>query len=133
MRIIGRAAFLAMPEGVLFSKFSPHTFGPLTIKGNTVGDHDFYYQDLDTPIRASGSEEWADTLFSAMETGRSVELDLECESRDGLFDQDQLFAVWEAADVEALLNRLQRIRPALAPTVTQTVTQMEAPPKGRIV
>jgi len=36
----------------------------------------------------------------------------ECEGRDGLFDECQLFAVWEPQDVAALITKLQQSKEA---------------------
>jgi hypothetical protein len=38
--------------------------------------------------------------------GASFPVDMQQGCRDGCFDADQLFAVWERADAEALLKRL---------------------------
>ncbi|WP_261793824.1 hypothetical protein [Pseudomonas oryzihabitans] len=35
-------------------------------------------------------------------------MDLESRGRDGLYDQDQMFTVWEPDNVRALIQRLQR-------------------------
>lgn len=35
-------------------------------------------------------------------------MDLDSQGRDGLFVDDQLFAVWEDADVGQLVDRLKR-------------------------
>jgi hypothetical protein len=35
-------------------------------------------------------------------------MDFEYEGRDGLFEEGQLFAVWEKADVASLIERLRR-------------------------
>lgn len=93
MKIIDRESFLALPSGVLYSKYQPCLFGELSIKGNTRSG------DFNTlPI--------ADTLVSdqpAPEDGREFP-DRWC--RDGLFEQDQWFAVWEKEDVETLTQTL---------------------------
>lgn len=52
-------------------------------------------------------------LFDAQENGVSVAMDFETQGRDGMFDHDQLYAVWEPQDVAALVERLRR---CLSPT-----------------
>lgn len=36
-------------------------------------------------------------------------MDFDNEGRDGFFNREQLFAVWEPADVSALMERLTRL------------------------
>lgn len=105
MKIVNRVQFMAMPAGVVFSKFEPFIFGDLQIKGDTIGA-DFYGQDVASGIRWGDTNEFIDSLQAAVDTGGSLAMDLHCEVRDGLFDEDQLFAVWERPDVEALIARL---------------------------
>jgi hypothetical protein len=93
MKIIDRKSFLDLPSGVLYSKYRPCTFDALSIKGNTR------HGDFNTLLIA-------ETLVSdqpALEDG-CERLDRWC--RDGLFDQNQWFAVWEKTDVETLVRTL---------------------------
>ena len=119
MRLVNRVAFLALPAGVLFSKYEPCVFDPLCIKGDTIHSLsddtaiDWYEQQIHDAIDCLGSADFADQLLVAQETGESVPMDFECEGRDGMFEDDeQLFAVWEADDIAALIARLQRCVPA---------------------
>jgi hypothetical protein len=109
MKIVDRKTFLALPAGVLYSKYEPCIFGDLNIKGDTVGLGDFSTQEIADAVRCNDSEEFADILFSAAKTGGSFSMDFDCEGRDGLFDGNQLFAIWEPADVAALIERLTRL------------------------
>lgn len=106
MRIVKRSEFLPMPPGTLYSKYEPHFFGPLCIKGDTLGN-DFLVQDIHDAVDAYSSDEMYDRLDAAREEGASVSMDFYAEGRDGCLDSNQLFAVWEAADVRALVARLQ--------------------------
>jgi len=109
MKIVDRKTFLAMPAGVVYSKYEPCCFGPLEIKGDSCGDIDFFSQQIADSVKCGGSDEFADILFDAAETGASFALDFEIEGRDGCFDAGQLFAVWESEDVSALVARLQKL------------------------
>lgn len=102
MKIVNRTTFLASPEGTLFSKYDPGIFGDLCIKGRSINSIDFTYQPLNDCI----SGEIAHVAYE-LNDGQSFSIDLNCEYRDGLFDQFQLFAVWERKDVESLISRLQ--------------------------
>jgi len=107
MRVVDRKTFLAMPPGTVFNKWNPCTFGDLCIKGATMGK-DFSVQYLDS-LQERDGEECIDALYR-LEVGEAIPVDLDCQSRDGLFDDDQLFAVWDDADVAALIARLSACR-----------------------
>lgn len=108
MRIVAREVFLAMPAGTVYAKYSPHVFGDLCIKCDTVTHGgkaiDWWYVDF-TSIESADTEEWLERSECAMK-GESVPMDFTTESRDGLYDADQLFAVYERRDVENLTARL---------------------------
>jgi hypothetical protein len=107
MKIIDRATFLEMPAGTLFQKYSPYVFEDLCIKGETTTAAGFFQVDLCGlwPADCNDTNDFCDAL-DRMRAGAALPLDLETECRDGLFDNNQLFAVWEARDVEALIARL---------------------------
>lgn len=112
MKIVDRATFLAMPAGTLFSKWEPCLFEDLRIKGDTIFDTDgapidFSYQAIADALDAADSGDFFAAQDRAAATGDSLALDLHCEARDGCFDQDKMFAVWEPDDVRALIERLQ--------------------------
>jgi len=112
MRIVNRGTFLSMPAGTVFSKYEPCVFGNLEIKGdstvNSQGELiDFWSQDLAGALKADSSDAYLDACDAA-EAGQRVAIDLDCQSRDGLYEQGQLFAVWEPEDVQVLIQRLQR-------------------------
>jgi hypothetical protein len=60
---------------------------------------------LPTSWNGPGTE-YIDTHIR-LENGEEIPLDFDCQGRDGLFDLDQLFAVWSDSDVEALITRLR--------------------------
>lgn len=107
MKIVNRAQFLALPAGTVFSKFERHILGDLAIKDATVAGCDFYAQPIAEAVDAHDGSDFADKLESGI-AGADVPLDLDCPVRDGQADDDQLFAVWSAEDVAALVARLQR-------------------------
>lgn len=106
MRIVNRETFLAMPAGTLFAKFEPNVFGPLHLKADTYGN-DFVCVDLIPSfegVRDSGGED--DVLARMVDGEPSPPLNYDSYGRDGFFDQDQLFAVFEERDVRALLDHV---------------------------
>lgn len=109
MRIVDRKTFLAMPAGTLFAKWAPNYFLDLMIKEETVGENDFIQQDLIPWFEDTNDCGHHLDQLEAIQRGEpSPPLDFDCSGRDGAFDADQLFAVFEKHDVEALTSRLRR-------------------------
>lgn len=108
MRIVDRKAFLAMPVGTVFAKYAPCYFEELQVKDRSLDQsNDYFYTDLVCPVDAKDSSEFSEKLQAAEELGALVPLHMHIVSRDGCFDSEQLFAVYERSDVEALIARLQ--------------------------
>jgi hypothetical protein len=117
MRIINREKFSALPAGVLFSKYEPYIFGDLMIKGESISGRDghfidFFVQQITDAVACDDSGEFVDILDRAEKMGESFALDLDYQGRDGCLDEDQLFAVWEADDLQQLIARLQKCQGA---------------------
>lgn len=121
MRIVNRQTFLALPAGTLYMTYVPCAFGPLLIKGDTIyGERitgaetpiDHWEQGLDTIGDSTGSTQDIEILERAQQKGQSFRMDLNCESREGVYDDEQLYAIYEAADVDKLIVRLQEARAA---------------------
>jgi hypothetical protein len=124
MRILNREEFLKQPEGVLFAKYkSTGQFDTLCVKHDTMFGFDgraidFRYQD-GMEILADDTGEYLEVMKNA-EKGAPFSLDLNCGSRDGLFDADQLFVVFEQADLEAYCTLIQSCVPACIDSVEAT-------------
>lgn len=106
MKIINRTQFLAMPAGTLFSKYAPCYFEALLIKGESTAN-DFFYSEIADAIESVSSCDFIEQLFHAELDGVSLKMDFDTLGRDGLYDDGQLFAVWERPDVEGLIKKLQ--------------------------
>jgi len=106
MKIVTAKEFLQMPANTLYSKYSPCCMGALEIKGDNVGEIDYYSQQIVDAIDCSSSSEFIDGLLDAQENGTALKMDFNCEGRDGLFDMGQLYAVWDNDDVKGLIARL---------------------------
>lgn len=103
MKIINKKQFLDLPEGVLYSEYKPCYFTGLFRKLETLNDilgkpNDFLYINLIAEID-EGSEEYFDVLFKAQETQEHIKLDFECVSRDGMYDDEQMYAVYSSDDI----------------------------------
>lgn len=116
MRIVNKQEFLKLPENTIFSKYSPCQFGDLCIKGESVGTIDFYYQPISNSVKCNDMGEFVDACDKAEK--ESVEMDFDCLTRDGMFDAEQLFAVWEKQDLYAFVQKLEK---CLYPSKTYTI------------
>lgn len=110
MKIMNRTEFLKL-NNVLYCEYQRCSFNELQIKHQTLGDNDFIYQQIADAIKANDSEEFIDILDRAEDTGESIEMDLDCAGREGLFlePHEQLYAVWEPSDVAKLIAKLQAL------------------------
>lgn len=105
MRIVNRTQFLALPAGTLYAKYQPCVFEDLCIKGDSL-ENDWFYQDIVGAISSHDSGDFTDKLERARVDGESLPMDFYCQGRDGCFDSEQLFWVFERQDVGALICRL---------------------------
>jgi hypothetical protein len=102
MRIVNLATFLTMPEGTFYQKYQPCYFGHLAIFEGRCGEIDFISDDaIELPIPT----ELVDAMVEMNET---CEVDFENTGRDGMFEPNQLFAVWERGDIKRLMTACER-------------------------
>lgn len=108
MKILRREAFLELPSGVLFAKGKPWYFETPHVKGDTIYHNgkaiDFIHRDL-VSISSHDSGEWSDRLDEMVEKGVSYPIN-EDYGRDGCFDNDDLFLVYEDVDLVELRSAI---------------------------
>lgn len=105
MKIIKLEEFLKLPEGVIYSKYEPCIFGDIHIKGESWNP-DFLCCSLVGNI-ASDSEDEFDKMCELAESGEDVNLCFKTYYRDGIFNEDQLFAVYNKKDIQCLIDILK--------------------------
>jgi len=99
MIIITRQEFLKVPSGIAFAKYqlsdgiSCDDYEGLCIKTKT------YYDDDNNPID-----------FDSMQLA-----DTQSSSRDGMFDDDQVFAIFYANDIDKIIELLQIAKTKVKP------------------
>ena len=107
MKIINQKEFLKLPAGTLFLKYEDSGFDELQAKGCSW-DNDFLCESITDSIDCTGSDDWGDKLEMAEKTGENLPMDFDSTFRDGLFDPNQLFAVYDKRDIEMLIDKLSR-------------------------
>lgn len=96
-----------MPAGTVFCKYKPCYFGSLQMKTQTA-EHDFYSIELVAKVYfEKDSSEMFDTLDKAQKDGSSFKLDVDSDCRDGFFENDQLYGIYEKEDIEKLIEKLK--------------------------
>jgi hypothetical protein len=119
MRIVDRDTFLALPAGTVFMKYPAQPkdgsyidLAPdsvVQIKWDSSAGIDFVCQDL-VPFYEGwhDSNDWAETQIAMLRGEESPPADYDCAGRDGLFDRDQLFLIWDEDAHQKLINLLQQ-------------------------
>lgn len=118
MRIVDRETFLKLPAGTVYAKWGQAgaypkeqdlTHGEVAVKGETTGGVDWVALDLlPWPEDCSDSGEWADAMVAAIKGTPTAPLEIgDCGGRDGLYDAEQLFAVFSRTEVERLIAMFQ--------------------------
>lgn len=106
MKIVNLEKFRELPAGIIFAKYDPCVFRELRIKGDTW-EVDFLEAGLLWVDCTSGTN-MEEILTDAEHKGTSFKLDPECYGRDGMFEKDQLFAVYEKEDIQQLVSLLNK-------------------------
>ncbi len=107
MIIVNLKEFLAMPKGTVFSKYDEGSFRGWKIKAENCGKRDFFVYEIDPIcITADGSDHLFDSLDDAKK-GIDQEMDFDTLMRDGLFNDDQMFAIYTDEDVSRLIKVLK--------------------------
>lgn len=96
MRVVDRKTFLTLPAGTIYCKGDRWAFEGLCIKGDSL-ENDWTYLD---PAWASArdSGEAADLLECSLEAGSSFNCE-DAYGRDGFFDSENIFLIFEKADL----------------------------------
>ncbi len=104
MRIVNLETFRTMPPGTFFQKYAPEWFGNLAVLDEVL-DVDFLVNSItECPVYGKDESETSDNIADMVENGASLPVSFDFIARDGMFDKDQLFAVWEAEDLRGLIH-----------------------------
>jgi hypothetical protein len=101
MKIYKREEFMKLPKGVMYCKGQPWYFEDLSIKGETLvhgGENADFCTQGTSWIESSGSDQAVKRLDEMLESGVSYPIETD-GGRDGCFDDDDLFLVYEKSDL----------------------------------
>lgn len=110
MKIYTRHEFLNLPEGTIFAKGKEWYFDQLQVKGKTLPVEedfcgDFYSMEFEW-IACTDSGNSFDRLDDMLKNGASYPMN-NSEGRDGMFDLDELFLVFEKPDLLILKTYIE--------------------------
>lgn len=97
MRVVDRDTFLTLPAGTIYCKGTRWIFGGLNMKHENCGKNDWYAADP-AWVDGADSSECLDRLEEMLAKGASYPMqDSIC--RDGLFNDEAVFLIYERADL----------------------------------
>jgi hypothetical protein len=99
MRVVDRKTFLTLPEGVVYAKGPKWAPGGLLFKGQSLENDWFCLNPCWVSARDSG--EAVDHLDAMLEQGTSFPME-DAYGRDGYFDDNEVFLIFERADLKTL-------------------------------
>lgn len=118
MKIVDRKTFLKMPAGVAYVKV-PERWCPeggIMFKGDTCThegrDIDWFYLDP-TWVDGYDTGECISRLDEMIDRGLSYPMQV-AEGRDGLFDEGDMFMIFERHDLDILAQAIERARSVMA-------------------
>ncbi|EKK7713488.1 hypothetical protein PO816_000328 [Cronobacter dublinensis] len=112
MRIVDRKTFLSLPPNTVYSisHWTANTCSTsitdLLIKGDTVANSDYYEQAI-PDFDFEDIDEKFEAVERAIQEGKSIRTDFRVETRNSMFDEEQMYAVWEREDIVGLIERLK--------------------------
>jgi hypothetical protein len=105
MRVVNRKTFLALPAGTIYCKGVRWAFDSLSIKDDSLAN-DWFYLDPAWPS-AQDCGEACELLGNSLETGSSFACE-DAIGRDGCFDEDAVFLIFEKDDLTTLRSYIDR-------------------------
>jgi hypothetical protein len=105
MRVVDRKTFLTLPAGTIYCKGIQWAFDGLHIKDDSL-ENDWIYLDMAWP-NAFDAGDAVDILQRSLATGSSFECE-DAFGRDGCFNDDAVFLIFEKGDLIALRGRIEQ-------------------------
>jgi len=100
MRIVGLKEFLTLPPWTMYRKYQPCYTDDLLWKQDSLGGRDWVYTAAAMPDGVD-SGDVSNKCDDMAENAASYPVE-NWTSRDGLFDDSQLFMIYEKADIEVV-------------------------------
>lgn len=114
MKLYNRKDFLKLPANTIYSKPVEGflMYGLYCKTSDENYGEDWVLQDLieeyGFPNEMTKSEDAWEHVINQRDTYQDFETDLNCQSRDGMFEQDEKFVVWDKKDIKKLVDYLNK-------------------------
>lgn len=107
MKIVTLEEFLSMPANTVYCKYGDGPFGDIEVKTSAPGEwgRDWVVDYLNTYCDAPYNESCADM---DLPVGTELRFASNQTSRDGLYEGDQLFCVFDNEDILRVIRKLFR-------------------------
>lgn len=109
MKIVDRNTFMSLPAGTLYIKGSPHAYhAPICVKGESLPNDDptlqgdWFHRDL-SEVDAHNSDQQMRRMDAMLYRGESFPLS-DGIGRDGCFDPDDTFLIYEEEDLREVIK-----------------------------
>jgi hypothetical protein len=115
MKLVNRKTFIELPDGTIYSKyFDGWNFHEISIKCETrFGMENEPIDWLSMPLNeihyGTKSEDTQKRFDEMIEKGEEEPITLNCTTRDGLFEDEQIFAVYDKNDINKMIEMLVEI------------------------
>jgi hypothetical protein len=117
MRIVDYKTFTNMPNGVIYQEYEPCIFGDIKVRHDVlIHDddglvNDWYYSELFGSPDLDHTKSWSIMeACEVMENGKSIPIDVDITSRDGIFAYERKFLIYEKSDIELIVNKLSELK-----------------------
>lgn len=113
MFIVKRLELMKMLKensNVVYSEVNEYCIDGLYI-GKYLGEHDFMTKDLLENIKINDRNGmfWEELDKMKEDSNYKSEIDFDRESRDGMFDDEQEYLIYENKDIERLIDNLKSV------------------------
>jgi len=109
MKIVSKREFLSLPSGTIFSHLNEYNeFNNLFKKGESL-DNDFYEQSLIDELGFPAGDSGVDThhyFEQKIKDGTDFRIDFNCEGRDGLFEKNPQYVIYDKIDIYNLIKAI---------------------------
>jgi hypothetical protein len=110
MKIVDYKTFISLPAGILYCETEPCVFGELQVKQETINDgRDWFLSRLKDSFIEDGDYKQFDEYYQDLEKGIIKRMDYFTQERDGMFDYNRKFLIYDKEDINDLINFLKSL------------------------